>query len=69
MNLKQRMRERALELGFDDIGFTTTEPLDLYLKEIDSRGDMYDWVMTDKFNLSESASPREKHPWARSLLV
>ncbi|MBW2208367.1 MAG: hypothetical protein JRG79_15780, partial [Deltaproteobacteria bacterium] len=69
MNLKQRMRERALELGFEDIGFTTTEPLDLYLKEIDSRGDMYDWVMTDKFNLRESASPREKHPWARSLLV
>lgn len=69
MNLKQRMRERALELGFDDIGFTSAEPLDLYLKEIDSRGDMYDWVMTDKFNLRESASPRGKHPWARSLLV
>jgi len=69
MNLKQRICERALELGFDDIGFTTTEPLDLYLKEIDSRGDMYDWVMTDKFNLRESASPQKKHPWGRSLLV
>lgn len=69
MNLKQRICERALELGFDDIGFTTTEPLDLYLKEIDSRGDMYNWVMTDKFNLREAASPRKKHPWARSLLV
>ena len=69
MNLKQRLCERAMELGFDDIGFTTTDPLDLYLKEIDSRGDMYDWVMTDKFNLRESASPGKKHPWARSLLV
>ena len=69
MNLKQCICEKALELGFDDIGFTTTDPLDLYLKEIDSRGNIYDWVMTDKFNLRESASPRKKHPWARSLLV
>lgn len=69
MNLKQRIREKALELGFDDIGFTTTDPLDLYLKEIASRENMYDWVMTDKFNLKESASPRQKHPWAQSMLV
>ena len=60
MNLKQRIREKALELGIDDIGFTSTDPLDLYLKEIDSRGDMYDWVMTDKFNVRESASPQHR---------
>ncbi len=69
MNLKQRIREKALELGIDDIGFTTTDPLDLYIKEIDSRGDMYDWVKTDKFNVREAAAPREKHPWAKSMIV
>ena len=37
MSLKQRITEKALELGFADVGFTTAEPLDLYIKEIESR--------------------------------
>jgi len=69
MNLKERMRERALELGFEDIGFTSVEPLDLYIQELESRPEMYNWVMTDNFNVKRGASPSQKHPWARSLLV
>jgi epoxyqueuosine reductase len=69
MSLKQRLSGKAMELGFADIGFTTTEPLDLYIQEIDSRPQMYDWVMTEQFNVRRGASPREKHAWARSLLV
>jgi len=69
MSLKQRLSGKALELGFTDIGFTTTEPLDLYIQEIDSRPQMYDWLMTEQFNVKRGAFPREKHPWARSLLV
>lgn len=69
MGLKERLRERALELGFDDIGFTTTEPFDLYIEEIDSRREMYSWVMTERFDLRRGASPGKKHPWAKSILV
>ena len=69
MSLKQRLSGKALELGFTDIGFTTTEPLDLYIQEIDSRPQMYDWLMTEQFNVKRGAFPRGKHPWARSLLV
>lgn len=69
MGLKERLRQRALELGFEDIGFTTTKPFDLYIQEIDSRQDMYAWVMTERFNMRRGASPAEKHPWAKSILV
>ena len=55
MSLKERLREKALELGFEDCGFTGVEPLELYIKEIDSRSDMYDWVMTEAFNVKEGA--------------
>jgi epoxyqueuosine reductase len=70
MSLRQRVIERALELGFDDVGFTTTEPLDLYIREIESRPDMYDWVAgTEGVDLRRGASILEAHPWARSLMV
>ena len=69
MNLKERLRHRALELGFEDMGFTGSEPLDLYIEEIESRPDMYEWVMTDRFNVRRGASPHERYPWAKSILV
>lgn len=70
MNLKQRLTEKALELGFEDIGFTTAEPLDLYIKEIESRFEMYDWVTdTEGVDLKSGATLSQKHPWAKSLLV
>lgn len=69
MSLKTRLREKALELGFEDLGFTSVEPLDFYIKEIESRPEMYQWTMTESFNPLRGASPAEKYPWAKSLLV
>ena len=70
MGLKEQLREKALELGFEDVGFTGVDPLDLYIKEIESRPrEMYDWVQTEQFNTRRGAAFREKHPWARSLVV
>jgi epoxyqueuosine reductase len=70
MGLKERLREKAMELGFEDAGFTGTEPFELYIEEVGSRpGRMYAWVQTDRFNVLRGARFAEKHPWARSLLV
>lgn len=70
MSLKEQLREKALELGFEDTGFTGAKPLDLYIKEIESRPkEMYDWVRTEQFNVRRGADFTEKHPWARSLVV
>ena len=37
MSLKETIREKALELEFEDVGFAGVEPLDIYIREIDSR--------------------------------
>ncbi|MEW5913234.1 MAG: 4Fe-4S double cluster binding domain-containing protein [Thermodesulfobacteriota bacterium] len=69
MGLKQLIREKALELGFEGIGFTGVEPLDLYLKEINSRIEMYQWTLTPQFDLLRGAEVTRRYPWARSILV
>jgi epoxyqueuosine reductase len=70
MRLKESIREKALELGFEDVGFTGVDPFDLYIREINSRPpEMYGWVQTERFNTLRASSPREKHEWARSLVV
>jgi epoxyqueuosine reductase len=70
MSLKETIRQKALELGFEDAGFTGVEPLDLYIREIDSRPPgMYGWVQTEQFNTRRGAGVGERHPWAKSLVV
>lgn len=69
MSLKERIREEALDLGFEEAGFTGVEPLDLYIEEIHSRPEMYAWANTDFFSVVRGASPAVKHPWARSIVV
>jgi epoxyqueuosine reductase len=67
--LKERIRQRALELGFEDAGFTGVEPLDVYVQEVQSRPQMYAWVNNEAFSTLRGASPGVKHAWARSLVV
>ena len=70
MKLKRRLRERALELGFADAGFTNTEPLDLFSQEIDSPPpDWYEWTKIMDANLRRGAHIKEKYRWTRSLLL
>jgi epoxyqueuosine reductase len=69
VGLKQDLREKALELGFEGVGFTTAQPLDLYIKEIESRPAMYKWVMSPRFNVMRGAQVTRRHPWAKTILV
>ena len=70
MGLKERLKEKAFELGFEDIGVTGPESLKEYVDEIDSRPrEMYAWIQTDYFNTRQGAQFGQKYPWCRSLLV
>jgi epoxyqueuosine reductase len=69
MGLKERLREKALELGYEAAGFTGVEPMDLYISEVQTRPEMYAWVNTEPFSTLRGASPGTKHPWAHSILV
>ncbi|MBW2368679.1 MAG: epoxyqueuosine reductase, partial [Deltaproteobacteria bacterium] len=70
MTLKERLREKAMALGFVDAGFTSVDPFDQYINEVNSRPQkMYGWVQTDEFDVMRGASVAKKYPWARSLIV
>ncbi|OFW60110.1 MAG: hypothetical protein A2W01_11555 [Candidatus Solincola sediminis] len=70
MSVKDRIREKGLELGFEGVGFAGVEPMDSYIKEIESRPpEMYGWTNSDRFSTIRGASPQVKHPSARSLVV
>jgi epoxyqueuosine reductase len=69
MDIKERLREKALDLGFIAAGFTGMEPMSVYIEEVSSRPEMYSWVNTDHFRTLRGASPGTRHPWARSLMV
>ncbi len=70
MTLKETIREKALELEFEDVGFTGVQPLDIYIQEIESRPpEMYGWVQTERFNTRRGAGVGKKHEWAKSMVV
>lgn len=72
MDLKGRLKEKALELGFSDIGFTNTEPFGLFIQEINSRPpEMYGWLksVAEPIDLKKGAQIEGKYPWAHSLAV
>lgn len=68
--MKKLLREKALETGFADIGFAQAKPLELYIREIDSRPpEMYSFTLTDNFSIRRGADISAKHPWAKTVLV
>lgn len=70
MAIKQRLADKALQLGFADVGFTTAEPFNGYIEEISSRpGEHYGRWLTDRFSLARGALVTENHPWAKSIVV
>jgi len=70
MSLKETIRAKAWELDFEDVGFTGVEPLDIYIREIDSRPpELYGWVQTERFNTRRGAGVGQKHGWAKSMVV
>lgn len=66
---KEFIREKVISMGFEDVGFTTVEPFDLYEREVTERSSMYRWIQTDGFSTLRGANPMRKHPWSRSIVV
>ncbi len=69
MSLGQDIKEYALDIGFDRVGFTTAEPFPLLGKELDERPRMYGWVSKNLLQLRRSADPQNILPSGKSVLV
>lgn len=69
MNLAQEIRQYALELGFNRVGFTTADPFPLLTRELEERSPMYHWVKEGPLQLGRIADPGNVLPGAGSLVV
>ena len=69
MSLSSDLKEYALALGYDRVGFTTADKFDLYQHELLKREDMYSWATGRDWGLVMGADPKSILPEARSVVV
>jgi len=69
MLTKNDIIEKALELGFADVGFTTTDPFEKHRELLEESGEEYAWAEKVGLALHDGADPRKVHPEAKSIIV
>jgi epoxyqueuosine reductase len=69
MLTKREITEKALELGFADVGFTTAEPFTSQQEILEERKESYDWTLTGGLDLAGGTDPRKALPDAKSIIV
>jgi epoxyqueuosine reductase len=57
MPTKREITERALELGFADIGFTTAEPFTSQTEILEERKESYAWTLAGGLDLADGTNP------------
>lgn len=67
--LEQEIREYALDIGFDDVGYTTAEPFPQLVESLDERRSGYSWVSEGLLQIASVADPRYVLPSAKSIVV
>ncbi|MFU8796380.1 MAG: epoxyqueuosine reductase [Dehalococcoidia bacterium] len=69
MSISSDIRDCALSLGYDRVGFTSAERFTLYEEELRRRHDMYSWATGHDWGLIQGADPKNVLPEARSVVV
>lgn len=69
MITKQEIIDKAFDLGFDDIGFTTADPFESQKEVLLSRQQEYAWIGEAGLDLSAGTEPQRLFPEARSIIV
>ncbi|HNY65982.1 MAG TPA: 4Fe-4S double cluster binding domain-containing protein [Deltaproteobacteria bacterium] len=66
---KDEIRDRALALGFIDVGITTAEPFDRQREFLLARQEEYGWAEKSGLDLLGGTDPRSVLPGAKSIIV
>ncbi|MCP4755545.1 MAG: epoxyqueuosine reductase, partial [Proteobacteria bacterium] len=66
---KTEVVEKAKELGFDEIGFTTAEPFEAQIQVLEERKEGYAQFKNAGFDLVKGSDPKNVLPEARSIIV
>jgi epoxyqueuosine reductase len=69
MVTKEEIRQKALELGFIDAGFTTADPFDKQREILEARQDDYGWTEKAGLSLLQGTDPKTVHPEAKTVIV
>ncbi len=70
MSLAEEIKEYALELGYCKAGITSADPFEFAAREVDNRGESYDyWTKENASSLKWAADPKKQMPDAKSLIV
>lgn len=69
MASRSELIERAFELGFDDIGFTTAEPFVSQREILMAREQSYSWAAGRGLDLVKGTDPGNVYSGARSIIV
>lgn len=67
--MERQIREYALDIGFDSIGFTTADPFPQLSQALEERSSGYGWVSEGLLQLARVADPRYVLPSAKSIVV
>lgn len=66
---KKDVIDKALKIGFCDIGFTGVESFDSQTQLLQERTEYYDWVKDKGFDLLAGTNPLAEMPEARTMIV
>jgi epoxyqueuosine reductase len=69
MPTRREITEKALELGFADIGFTTAEPFTSQAEILEERKESYAWTLAGGLKLADGTDPGKALPGAKSIIV
>ncbi|MBI2907687.1 MAG: HEAT repeat domain-containing protein [Chloroflexi bacterium] len=69
MSLTDDIKDFALDLGYSRVGITSAEPFADYIKELNSRRDMYDWYIDGVYQPLKGADPRSLMAAAKSIIM
>lgn len=68
MSLTKDIKEYALEIGYSKVGITTADCFDDYIKEMESRSDMYSFYINSPRLPLKASDPKKIIPSAKSII-
>ncbi len=69
MSLSSDIREYALSIGYDRVGFTTADNFPIWEQQISERRPFYEWMMKRRPQMLDLADPKNILPEAKSIIV
>lgn len=76
MTISRTIKDKGLELGYEDIGICPADPFEIYIEQLTRRSAMYAWTMhvsrvrsARDYSLLDTANPARVLPGAKSIIV